>query len=224
MELARRVPTAERTVVGSGAVATSILPRREENPPIEIVIPLDGVVAAPGERMAVSIAVENRCADARGPGLLYDALGFASAVRFAAAPPAVPPPTTTTTTAPPPPPTTTTLPWPAGCLFQPLTGYDAVFCRLDTMADVLTDEDVTTFGSPATQARFQRPVGRSRDLVAVAQSGRRVPRHLRRSLQHLGVITRMLQRGTRQGRLDPDVSGELAELVSEAVYAIGVLR
>src|SRR5262245_59893682 len=84
VEIARRNPPDQPTVVGSGSVVTSILPppghggshrgshrdrpgRRDRRP---------------GEQVAVAIAVENRCDDLRVPALLYDALGLASVVRL----------------------------------------------------------------------------------------------------------------------------------------------
>ncbi len=229
VEVVRRTPPAERTVVGSGSALTSILPRRETVDPIEISFPLAGPLVLPGERLGISIAVENRCGDLRTPRLLYDALGLASAVRFGDEP--LPTTTTTTTTTatstttlPPPPTTTTTLPWPAGCLFQPLGPYDAVLCRLDTLADVLVEEDPVDLGGPAAYSRLQRRLKHARDLVTVAQTGRRVRRNLRRALFHLGVFDRLVKRGGRRGLVDPDLGEEIGGLVRGAVAQIGFIR
>src|SRR5262249_32066747 len=83
-EIARRNPPDQRTVIGSGSVFATILPRRATVDPIEVPITFgpDGIIATPGEQVAVSIAVENRCDDLRIPALLYDALGVASVVEF----------------------------------------------------------------------------------------------------------------------------------------------
>jgi hypothetical protein len=230
VEIARRNPPDQRTVVGSGSVVTSILPRRSTVDPIEVPIAIapDDVVAEPGEQVAVTIAVENRCDDLRIPTLLYDALGLASVVQFSDEPTTTMPSTTTTststTTAPVPQPTTTTLPWPAGCLYQPLQGYDAVFCRLDTLAEALNEEDAVDIGGQATYARLQRRLGRARDLVAVAQTGRRARRHLRQALQQLGAFARTARRQGKQGNAAPDLVDELTGLASAAVSEIGFLR
>jgi hypothetical protein len=230
VEIARRNPPDQRTVVGSGSVLASILPRRQTVDPIEVPVPLamDGVVALPGEQIAITIAVENRCDDLRVPALLYDALGLASVVRFSDDVPTTMAPTTTTSTttstAPQPRPTTTTLPWPAGCLSQPLSGFDAVFCRLDTLAETLNEEDAVDVGGQATYARLQRRLGHAHDLVGVAQTGRRTRRHLRQALQQLGAFTRAARRQGRQGNADPDLIEELTGLASAAVSEIGFLR
>ena len=230
VEIARRNPPDQRTVVGSGSVITSILPKRSTVDPIEVPIAIapDDVVAEPGEQVAVTVAVENRCDDLRIPTLLYDALGLASVVQFSDEPTTTLPSTTTTststTTAPAPKPTTTTLPWPAGCLSQPLEGYDAVFCRLDTLGVALSEEDAVDVGGQATYARLQRRLGRARDLVAVAQTGRRARRHLRQALQQLGAFARTARRQGKQGNADPDLVDELTGLASAAVSEIGFLR
>jgi len=229
VELARRNPPDQRTVVGTGSVSASILPRRETVDPIEVPITLTDIVAAPGEQVAVSIAVENRCDALRIPALLYDALGMASVVRFDDDVATTLPPTTTTTststTQPPPPPTTTTTPpWPAGCLYQPLAGYEAVFCRLDTLRDTLADEDAVDLGGPTTYARLQRRLARAHDLVVAAQAGRRERRRLRRALQQLGAFGRLVRRKGTKGSVDPDLSEELTGLVSATVSEIGFLR
>jgi len=229
VEVVRRTPPSERTTVGTGSLLTSILPRRDTVDPIEIRFPLTGVLALPGERLGVAIAVENRCDGLRSPKLLYDALGLASAVRFTDDPP---PPTTTTTTTtttitttfPPPPTTTTTLPWPAGCLSQPLEGYDAVFCRLDTLAQVIADEDASTLGGTAAYARLRRRLGRARDLLVLAHSGRRARRSLRRASFHIGAFDRVVKRGGRRGVVDPDLGEELGGLVRGVQTEIGFLR
>jgi hypothetical protein len=230
VEIARRNPPDQRTVIGSGSVITSILPRRDTVDPVEVPITIepDGVIAEPGEQVAAAIAVENRCDDLRVPALLYDALGLASVVRFSDEVTTTLPSTTTTststTTSPPPRPTTTTLPWPAGCLYEPLEGFDAVFCRLDTLAETLSEEDAVSVGGEATYTRLQRRLGRAHDLVAVAQTGRRVRRHLRQALQQLGAFTRMARRQGKQGNADPDLVDELTGLASAAVSEIGSLR
>jgi hypothetical protein len=110
VELARRTPPTQRTVVASGTIANSILPRAETVNAIDIVLPVSTPLVEAGDRLALLISVGNRCPDLRGPGLLYDALGTLSVITFD--------PGTTTTT-------TTTVPLPPSCLVQPLTGYAA---------------------------------------------------------------------------------------------------
>jgi hypothetical protein len=93
------------------------------------------------------------------------------------------------TTRLPPPTTTTTLGWPAGCLYQALSGFDAVFRRLDTLAETLSEEDAIDVGGQVTYARLQRRLGRAHDVVAVAQAGRRVRRHCGRRCSSSGRST-----------------------------------
>lgn len=228
VEVARRTPPSERTVVGQGELLTSILQRRSTVDPIEISFALSGVIAGPGERVAVSIAVENRCNDLRQPGLLYDALGLDSVVRFSDEPPPTTTSTTTTTTTTtttlPPPTTTTTLPWPDGCLFQPLAGYDQIWCHLDTIAETLVDETADAFGGEVTLQRLQRRLARARDLVTAAQAGTRVRRHLRLARQQLVAFNRIVQRKQRKGRIEPDVGDDLVDLGGSAARAIDGLR
>src|SRR5262245_56667582 len=236
VEVARRSPPDERTVVGSGTVLTSILPRRDTVDPIEISFPLTGPLALAGERIAVSIAVENRCDELRSPKLLYDALGLASAIAFVngvgpsttsttstttttTSTTSTTTTTTTTTTA-----TTTTLPWPAGCLFQPLTGYAQIWCNLDTLAQVLLDETSDVYGGQITLVRLQRRLGRARDMVTKAQQGNRPRRHLRLARQQLVAFNRIVQRKQRRGRIEPDVGDDLVDLVGGAARAIDDVR
>lgn len=229
VEVARRSPPDERTVVGSGVVHTSILPRRETIEPIEVPVPLGGVLAEPGERIAVSVQVGNRCDDLRSTKLLYDALGYASAVRFDDMPVEPPPPTTTTTTTTtstilPPPPPPTTVPPPLDCVFLPLTGYDSIWCQLNTLRDTLADEPAEAYGGQVTLARLSRRLARARDLVATAQTGKKVRRNLRRAQRQLVGLSKLVERKQRQGRIEPDVSEDLQLLVSTAHFEIGALR
>ena len=151
--------------------------------------PLTGPVALPADQIALSVGVENRCSEARTLALRYDALGWVSALRLDGVPASETPTTTTTTTPattttpttsttgiptePPTTTTTTTLPYPFGCLFQPLEGYEAVFCRLDTLGEVLLEEGPTSFGGAARYDRVQRRLEQARGRVILAQSGKR---------------------------------------------------
>jgi hypothetical protein len=230
IEVARRSPPDERTIVGTGSILTSILPRRETIEPIEITFPLSGPLALPGERIGVSVAVENRCDDLRSPKLLYDALGAASAISFGFG---IVPTTTTTTTSTTTTSailttttstTTTTVPWPSGCLFQPLSGYEQIWCNLDTLVQVLLDESSDAYGGGVTLARLQRRLARARDLVAKAQGGNRTRRHLRQARQQLVLFNKLVQRKQRRGRIEPDVGDDLVDLVGGAARAIDDVR
>jgi hypothetical protein len=99
-----------------------------------------------------------------------------------------------------------------------------VFCRLDTLAETLGEEEGIDVGGQTTYARLQRRLGRAHDLVAVAQTGRRVRRHLRQALQQLGAFNRLVRRKGKQGNADPDLIDELTGLASAAVSEIGFLR
>jgi hypothetical protein len=220
-ELSRRSPLDERTVVGTGSLATSILPRRETTNPIRVTFPVTSPVALPNDQIALTISVENRCSEARTPSLRYDALGWISALVLEGVPATTT--TTTTTVAPAIPTTTTTLPWPTGCLFQPLAGYEAVYCRLDTLRQVLVEEGPSSFGGAAAYGRLERRLEQAGNRVDVAQSGKRVRRQLRRAPQHLGAFGRLVRRGGRQGLIDPDLGEELSGLAAAAVAQIGTL-
>jgi hypothetical protein len=230
-EVSRRSPLDERTVVGSGSLTTSILPRRQTVEPIVVTVPVTGPLALPKDQIALSIGIENRCREGRNVALRYDALGWVSAVRIdggSQQPPATTTTTTTTTTvtttpAPLPTTTTTTLPYPFGCLFQPLEGYEAVFCRLDTLGEVLVEEGPSSVGGVAAYGRLRRRLEQTRDRVSLALSGKRVPRNLRRAGQQLGVFGRLVRRGGRQGLIDPDLGEELSGLTAAAAAQSGTL-
>lgn len=231
VELARR-SQGQRTVVGTGSLATSLLARRDTVGPIVVPITLTGVLALQGDQIALSVEVENRCGEARSVTLRYDALGWLSALRIDGA---SEPPTTTTTTTPAttttmvsttvvvPSTTTTTLPYPFGCLFQPLEGYEAVFCRLDTLDEVLVEEGPSSFGGGARYGRVQRRLDQARGRVSLALSGKRRPRQLRRAIQELEIMGRLVRRGVRQGLIDSDLGEELTALVGAATAQIGYL-
>jgi hypothetical protein len=221
-EVSRRSPLDERTVVGRGSLATSILPRRQTVDPIVVTFPVTGPVAFPNDQITLTIAIENRCGEARSPSLRYDALGWISALRLEGVPAST---TTTTTTIAPSLPTTTstTLPWPTGCLFQSLAGYDAVFCRLDTLREVLLEEGASGVGGAAAYGRLERRLEQARGRVVLAQSGKRMPRQIRRAAHQLGVFNRLVRRGGRRGVIDPDLGEELSGLAAAAVAEIGAL-
>lgn len=227
VEVARRGPGDERVVRGAALVSGSILPRRDTVEPIAIPLVLEQPLALPGDRIAVAVGVENRCDDARGPVLLYDALGFASAVHFA-----VPPPTSTTTTsststtstsvsAPPAATTTTITPSaPPDCTFFPLAGWEAAWCRLDALAAVLADEPPDVLGGAVTVERLRRRLARTRGLVQAAEAGARPRRHVRRARTQLAAMARMLRAGQRRGRVEADVAAEVADLAAGAAGAL----
>ncbi len=224
-ELLRLQPPAGRTVVASGQVATSILPRRESVQPIEVPLTATGVLAAAGERLALVIAVTNRCDDLRSPRLLYDGLTEQSAVRFTDAPPATSTTTTTTTTVPGTPgTTTTTLPAPVSCLAQPLTGYQAVFCRVDTIVAILGARDPGDVGGLTTRGRLLARLARSRARLERAQTGRRVRLHLAAARRNVRAFDRLVRRGGRRAVIEPDLVGELTSLGAELLAQIGQLR
>lgn len=231
VEVARR-RSGGRTVVGTGSLVSSLLGRRDTVRPILVPITLTGALALEGDQITLSIEVENQCGEARTVTLRYDALGWVSALRIDGA---SEPPTTTTTTTPAatttivsstvvlPSTTTTTLPYPFGCLFQPLEGYEAVFCRLDVLGEVLVEEGPASFGGGVRYERMSRRLEQARGRVSLALSGKRRPRQLRRAMQELETLGRLVRRGVRQGFIDSDLGEELISLIGAATAQIGYL-
>jgi len=89
---------------------------------------------------------------------------------------------------------------------------------------VIADEDASTLGGTAAYARLRRRLERARDLLVLAQSGRRVRRSLRRASFHIGAFDRVVKRGGRRGLVDPDLGEELGGLVRGVQTEIGFLR
>jgi hypothetical protein len=128
--------------------------------------------------------------------------------------------TTTTTTAPP---TTTTTTLPPECIDQPLVGYDAVDCRLDTIDEVLAGETVDTLGGKRLAKRIANAVTKARTAMTTARTGRKVVPNLRRANKQLRVFQKSVTSAQKKG-LPADVGASLMSLATGATSEIGVLR
>lgn len=128
--------------------------------------------------------------------------------------------TTTTTT---PASTTTTTTLPVACVDQPLVGYDAVDCRLNTIGEVLAGETIDTLGGKRLAKRIANAVAKARTAMTTARTGRKVVPNLRKANKQLRVFTRSVAGAQRKG-LPAEVGATLTSLATGATSEIGVLR
>ncbi len=127
--------------------------------------------------------------------------------------------TTTTTAAT----TSTTTTLPTACVDEPLVGYDAVDCRLDTIDAVLAGETVDTLGGRRLAKRIANAVTKTRTAMTTARTGRKVVPNLRRANKLLRVFQKSVTSAQKKG-LPADVGASLMSLASGATSEIGVLR
>ncbi len=223
VELYRLTGGDVRVPVASGAVTTSILPRKQASAPIVVPITVSGTLADVGERLGMSVIARNRCSSARNVTLLYDGAGAASSLSFSDTPPPPPPPppgspTTTTST------TTTTLPPPASCLDAPMTGFEALICRVDSLEAALRSRPPAAVGGNRAFRRQLVRLARTRSLVVAAGNGDRAGVRLRRAQRKVDAFARAVAVGMRRGRVIGDLGVLLENLVSEASAELRGLR
>ena len=105
----------------------------------------------------------------------------------------------------------------AGCQSEPVHDYDAVTCRLDTIADVLGSSG-SAVGTPAVEKRFAGQIDKIHRLVdgARASSGGRALAKLKRANHFLAFFTRKIDKGVRRGKIDAAVGQRLLSLAKGA--------
>lgn len=130
-------------------------------------------------------------------------------------------PSTTTTLTPATSTTTTTIP--AACVDQPLAGYDAVECRLDTIDTVLAGENVDSLGGKKFAKRLTQSVARARTAITSARSGHKIVPNLRRANKQMRTFQKSVSGAQKKG-LPLTLGANLISLASGATNEIGALR
>ncbi|HEV7732706.1 MAG TPA: hypothetical protein VGR62_11115 [Candidatus Binatia bacterium] len=134
----------------------------------------------------------------------------------------VPTTSTSSTTAPPPTSTTTTT-LPVACVDQPLLGYDAVSCRLDTIGTVLVGQPVEALGGKKLATRLGKTMAHARTALDMARGGRKVTPNLRRANKQLRLFGKGVTSALKKG-MAPELGAQLTSLAAGATTEIDVLR
>ncbi|HEV7730841.1 MAG TPA: hypothetical protein VGR62_01705 [Candidatus Binatia bacterium] len=131
-------------------------------------------------------------------------------------------PSTTTTIVVPTTTTTTTLP--LTCMDLPLQGYDAVDCRLGTLADTLAVQEPTTLGGTRVARQLTAKVSKARKLVTTARRAKKAAAVLKRADRQLRSFDRVVDKTAQKGKLPADLRLRLLDLSRATSAEIGVLR
>jgi hypothetical protein len=107
-----------------------------------------------------------------------------------------------------------------GCAHDPVAGYAAVLCRLDTMATTIASEPVTAFGRLNVQRKLASKVQSARGRVASAEAAAKKRGKLKRARSVLASFMKSVQRGVATGRIDGPVGARLLALASGATSGI----
>ncbi len=220
VDLYRLTGSDQRIPVASSSITTSILPRKQATAPVVVSLTVQGTLADVGERLGMSIVARNRCSSARNLTLLYDSAGAASSLAFGDTPPPPPPgtPTTTTTT------TTTTVPPPASCLDEPMSGFAALACRLDTLEAALRTRPASAVGGNRVLRRQLVRLAKTRALLQAASTGDRSGVRLRRAQRKIDAFAFNVTLGMRRGRVTGDLGALLESLSAQAIAELQALR
>lgn len=132
-------------------------------------------------------------------------------------------PTTTTSTTTVAADTTTTTTLPASCLERSLTGFEAVGCRIDTMAELLAGQNEASLGGRRLARQLGAKLGVARRAFDAARQGVKVSPNLRRARTQLKAFRRVALKAGRKG-MPASLSAELAGLSSNAADELVVLR
>jgi hypothetical protein len=131
--------------------------------------------------------------------------------------------TSTTTTTQPPTTSTTTTTIPVACVDQPLVGYDAIGCRLDTLGEALAGETPDTLGGKTLAKRMTLSLSRAKTAVTAAREGRKVKPNLRKANRQLHVFQKSVTVAQRKG-MTAELGASLSTLAAGATNEVGVLR
>jgi hypothetical protein len=217
-----RIAPAGRSVIGSGALATSILPRRDAGGPTVVPFDTEGALLDAGDQVGLEISVGNACGEGRNVTLLYDSLAAASRVDFAEA---LPPGSTTTTTSPAGTTTTTsTLPPSAECAELPSGTFAAVDCWFGILTRVVGDASREALGGRRYERRFDKRLARIAAPLEKAEAGRRADKRLEAVARRLGALQRHIDRLAAAGHMDAPLGVELAGVATGMLTEVERLR
>lgn len=113
---------------------------------------------------------------------------------------------------------------PLTCLDIPLEGFDAVDCRLGTLADTLAVQEPTSLGGTRVARQLTAKVSKARKLVTSAREARKAAAVLKRADRQLRSFDRVVDKTAQKGKLPADLRLRLLDLSRATSAEIGVLR
>jgi len=214
-------PGGHRTLLGSDAVATTLLPRRGSTVPVVVPLMLDDPGIDGGGDIALEVVIGNRCGGLRQVSLLYDGVAHASRLRVGSGtstttPTTVPSEPATTTT-------TTTLPPAEGCTAY-ADGFTALECHLGELARIFSSTPATAFGNEQRRAHLEARRTAAAAKLARARGGRRVATNLNVVNRRLAAIRRVVDRSVARGKIAAPVGFEILSIVGQASSQLGAMR
>lgn len=118
--------------------------------------------------------------------------------------------------------TTTTLP--PACVDQPLSGFDALDCRIDTVTETVAALSDTSLGGTRIARKVRKSLDKAKSFAGNAAAGTNLAGNLRRAGKQLATCRKAVQRTQRRATLDAEVADRLITLLDEAAQLIGSLR
>lgn len=107
---------------------------------------------------------------------------------------------------------------------MPLEGFDAVDCRLGTLADTLAVQDPTELGGARVARQLTAKVVKARKLVTTARQAKKAAAVLKRADRQLRSFDRVVDKTAQKGKLPADLRVRLIDLSRATSAQIGVLR
>jgi len=216
-----RIAPAGRSLIGSAALATSILPRRDAGPPVVLPVEVGGAGLAAGDQIGVEISVGNACGEGRNVTLLYDSLAAASRIDFTE-----PVPGTTTTTTSPAGTTTTTSTVAPGveCAQFPSGTFAAVECWLGILTRVADGASADALGGRRRERRLEKRLGRIVRPLEKAKAGQRAAKRLAAVARRLTALQRQIDRLAAAGHMDAPLGVEISGVITGMLTEVDRLR
>jgi hypothetical protein len=106
---------------------------------------------------------------------------------------------------------------------MPLQGFEAVDCRLGTLADTLAAQPSTELGGTRTAKQLKGKVAKARKLVTTAKGARKPSAVLRRADRQLRAFDKVVGKMAAKGKLKAALRDELIGLSQSTSAEIGVL-
>lgn len=120
--------------------------------------------------------------------------------------------------------TTTSTTLPLTCLDEPLEGFEAVDCRLGTLADTLAAQPPTSLGGTRSAKQLTVKVSKARKLVTTARGAKNPAVALKRADRQLRSFDKVVGKMAAKGKVPAALRDRLLGLSQSTSAEIGVLR
>jgi hypothetical protein len=107
---------------------------------------------------------------------------------------------------------------------MPLEGFEAVDCRLGTLADTLSAQAPTDLGGTRSANQLKGKVAKARKLVTTAKGAKKPAVVLKRADRQLRAFDKVVGKMAAKGKLETELRDRLIGLSQSTLAEIGVLR